>query len=107
MIPVQGHHNFRPFVRLFQPNALDIKHMMLCDNDQTAVATARLLKELGLYGGATEPSNLEANRESLEALGMYFLPHGNFEDYLLQEATPRRMFRQLTNFTMLPDLLLT
>ena len=86
VIPVQGHNNFRPFVRLFQPGALDIKHMIICDNDQAAVAAARLLKELGLYGGATEPSDLETNRESLEALGMYFLPHGNFEDYLLQEG---------------------
>lgn len=86
VIPVQGHHNFRPFVRLFQPDALDIKHMFICDNDQAAVAAARLLKELCLYGGATDASDLEANRESLEALGMYFLPHGNFEDYLLHEG---------------------
>ena len=86
VIPVQGHYNFRPFVRLFQPDALDIKHMIICDNDQAAVAAARLLKELGLYGGATEPSDLETNRESLEELGMYFLPYGNFEDYLLHEG---------------------
>ena len=86
VIPVQGHHNFKPFVRLFQPDALDIKHMIICDNDQAAVAAARLLRELGLYGGATEPSDLETNRDSLEALGMYFLPHGNFEDYLLHEG---------------------
>ena len=86
VIPVQGHHNFRPFVRLFQPDAFDINHMFICDNDQAAVAAARLLKELGLYGGATDASDLEANRESLEASGMYFLPHGNFEDYLLHEG---------------------
>ena len=86
VIPVQGHHNFRPFVRLFQPDALDIKHMIVCDNDQAAVTAARLFKELSLYGGATDASELEANRESLEALGMYFLPYGNFEDYLLHEG---------------------
>ena len=60
--------------------------MIICDNDQAAVAAARLLKELGLYSGATEPSDLETNRESLEELGMYFLPYGNFEDYLLHEG---------------------
>ena len=85
VIPVQG-NNFRPFVRLFQPDALDIKHMIICDNDQAAVAAARLLKELGLYGGSTNAPDLEASREALEDLGMYFLPHGNFEEYLLHEG---------------------
>ena len=85
VIPVQG-VNFRPFVRLFQPDALDIKHMIICDNDQAAVVAARLLKELGLYSGSTDSSDLEANRETLEAGGMHFLPHGNFEDYLLHEG---------------------
>ena len=85
VIPVQG-VNFRPFVRLFQPDALDIKHMIICDNDQAAVVAARLLKELGLYSGSTDSTDLEANRETLEAGGMHFLPHGNFEDYLLHEG---------------------
>ena len=85
VIPVQG-VNFRPFVRLFQPDALDIKHMIICDNDQAAVVAARLLKELGLYSGSTDSSDLEANRKTLEAGGMHFLPHGNFEDYLLHEG---------------------
>ena len=85
VIAVQG-NNFRPFVRLFQPDALDIKHMIICDNDLAAVAAAKLLKELHLYGGPTDASDLEANRGTLEALGMYFLPHGNFEEYLLHEG---------------------
>ena len=85
LIPVQG-NNFRPFVRLFQQSALDIKHMILCDNDKAAVAAAKLLKEFSLYGGPTESADLEGNRETLEALGMYFLPHGNFEEYLLLEG---------------------
>ena len=85
VIPVQG-DNFRPFVRLFQPDALDIKHIIMCDNDQAAVAAARLLKELGLYGGSDGPADLEANRETLEALGLYFLPFGDFESYLLNEG---------------------
>ena len=86
VIPVQGNNNFRPFVRLFQPEALDIQHIMMCDNDRAAVAAARLLKELGLYGGSVSPADLEANRETLEALGMYFLPFSDFEGYLFGEG---------------------
>ena len=85
LIPVQG-NNFRPFVRLFQQSALDIKHMIVCDNDQAAVAAAKLLKEFSLYVGSTEAADLEGNREALESSGMYFLPHGNFEEYLLHEG---------------------
>ena len=94
VIPVQG-NNFRPFVRLFHPDALDIRHIIMCDNDQAAVAAARLLKELGLYGGSVDPAGLEANRVTLEALGLYFLPFGDFEGYLLNEGHATRYIQAI------------
>ena len=42
--------------------------------------------DLVLGNGRLPVNGNGTNRESLEASGMYFLPHGNFEDYLLHEG---------------------
>lgn len=97
VIPVYG-HNFRPFCRLFHQDALDIKHMILCDNDQAAIAAAKLLKESCVYDGSTDATALEANRTTLEALGLCFLPHGNFEDYLLNEGYAAKYVEAIDQF---------
>lgn len=85
IVPVAG-QNFRPFVRLLSKEALDTPFLILCDNDQAAANAVRMLKDLGLIGAQVDPTKLEDHRGHLETNGLYFLPEGNFESYVMSQG---------------------
>jgi hypothetical protein len=58
----------------------------MCDNDDAAISSAKILFDLGLITFKVEKSTIEANRAGLEKIGLFFLPKGNFEEYVMSEG---------------------
>ncbi|MBI4287617.1 MAG: AAA family ATPase [Chloroflexi bacterium] len=85
IVQVAG-QNFRPFVRLFQPSALDIPYLILCDNDQATVDTASMLRDIGLLHVDVQAASTHTHRKNLHSAGLYFLPKGTFETYVMSEG---------------------
>ncbi len=78
--------NFRSLIRLFQQPALDTPCLIMCDNDNVATATANILSDLGIIGFKVDKATIEARRTDLEEAGLFFLPEGNFEEYIMSEG---------------------
>lgn len=81
-----GGNNFRPFIRLFQSQAFDTGYLIMCDNGSAAVSAANALADLGIVPFKVKPSSIEEKRIELENPGLYFLPTGNFEQYIMDEG---------------------
>ncbi len=85
VVQVAG-QTFRPFVRLFHKNALDTPFLILCDNDNASVSAAKILKGLDLVSIDVQASTLESHRSDLEKAGLFFLPQGTFETYIMSQG---------------------
>lgn len=78
--------NFEPFIRLLQPAAFDIRHLMLCDNDKVVVDVANILAKINIIPYVANEANIESNRADLEAHNLFFLPFKDFEAYVLSRG---------------------
>ncbi len=86
IVGVSGEGSFETFIRLFQAAALDIPYLIMCDKDQAANDTSKVLKNLHVIDPEVDLSNIENVREKLESAGLYFLPNGDFERYVIEEG---------------------
>lgn len=85
LVDVSG-QNFGPFLKLFQPEAFDIRYLILCDNDNAAIVAANMLADLGLMPSKVKRDTIDSKRTELENAGLYFLPAGNFEQYIIDQG---------------------
>ena len=81
-----GGSNFWPFIRLFQSEALDTSYVIMCDNDSAAVIASNTLTDLGIVPFRVNSTDIETRRADLESKGLYFLPTGNFEQYVMDQG---------------------
>lgn len=86
IVEVSGGGGFKPFIKLLQKSALDIPNIVLCDKDKAAIDTAKAMKEIGIINFDVDTQTIEAKRKDLERNGLYFLPKGDFESYMLLEG---------------------
>lgn len=86
LLSVTGAGDFKIFSKLLQKDSLDIPSIIMCDNDKAGIQVAKHLKELGEIDFDVESSNLESRREKLEEAGLYILPNGNFEEYIMESG---------------------
>ena len=81
-----GGGGFKSFIKLLHKSALDIPYIVLCDGDEVAINTARAMKEIDIINFDVSKQDIEINRQHLEKNGLYILPNGDFEAYLLSEG---------------------
>ena len=86
IVGVSGGGELKPFIKLLHKSALDIPNIVLCDNDKVAIDTAKAMNEFGIIDFGVDSQNIEAKRKDLERNGLYFLPIGDFETYMLHEG---------------------
>jgi predicted ATP-dependent endonuclease of OLD family len=86
IVGVSGGGEFKPIIKLLQKEALDIPNIMLCDNDKVALDTAKAMKEIGIIDFEVDSQTIESKRKDLERKGLYILPYGDFETYILNEG---------------------
>ena len=86
VVQVRG-GNFKPFMKLFSKEALDIPWTVLCDNDRPAEDCLKHAVDLGLMEPPRGVEDLEVRRSDMEAAGIFFYPvRGDFEWFLLQNG---------------------
>lgn len=86
IVQVQG-QNFKPFMKLFAQDALDIPWIILCDNDRAITDCLRHAVDLGVVTPPREVPDIESRRPDLENKGIFFYPvRGDFEWFLLREG---------------------
>lgn len=86
VVGVFGGGGFKSFIKLLHKSALDIPYIVLCDGDEVAINTARAMKEIDIINFDVSKQDIEINRQHLEKNGLYILPNGDFEAYLLSEG---------------------
>ncbi len=84
--PVGG-GSFKHFLRLLGPDALDIPHLVICDNDAAAKTLVRHLKGLGRLPAGVDENNLPASRGAMGAAGYNYWSRGSLESVLLDAGS--------------------
>jgi putative ATP-dependent endonuclease of OLD family len=92
LVTVDG-SSFRAFAKLLHPQALNIPHLMVCDNDQAVRQFVRDLANAGVLPPGVVLHDPQAGRAILEAAGYYWWTAGDFESCLLA-AGAGPLFRQ-------------
>jgi putative ATP-dependent endonuclease of the OLD family len=85
LLGVEG-QNFEPFLKLFQPKALDTPYLIMCDNDKVAVDVANILNRMKITASSVTEKTIESNRQQLEKHGLFFLPKEDFEMFVMSEG---------------------
>jgi len=81
-----GGQNFGPFIKLFQPIALDTPYLIMCDNDRVAVDVANTLYKMNITTSPVTGATIENVRQRLEENGLFFLPSDDFEIFVMKEG---------------------
>jgi putative ATP-dependent endonuclease of the OLD family len=92
LVAVDG-SSFRAFAKLLHPDALNIPHLMVCDNDQAVRQLMRDLDSAGALPPGVNSDDPQAGRPVLEAAGYYWWSAGDFEACLLA-AGAGSLFKQ-------------
>lgn len=85
LLGVEG-QNFSPFLKLFQPEALDTPYLVMCDNDKVAVDVANVLHDMKITASSVVEKTIESSRQPLEQHGLFFLPTADFEMFVMTEG---------------------
>lgn len=105
-----GGGSFKHFLKLLGPDALDIPHLVICDNDAAAKTLVGHLNGLGRLPAGVDPNNLSASRAAMCAAGYHYWTRGSLESVLLDagaspmfvdaidEILPHRLDSLLTNW---------
>jgi putative ATP-dependent endonuclease of OLD family len=80
--PVGG-GSFKHFLKLLGPAALDIPHLVICDNDAAATTLISHLRELGRLPTGVTAGDLQASRKAMCQAGYYYWGQGALEGVLL------------------------
>ncbi len=86
VIGVSGAGDFSLLARLLHQNSLDIPSYIMCDNDTAGWNFAFEMKKKGLININIEGEKGEVLRNNLESVGVFVLPSGNFEQYIIDQG---------------------
>ncbi len=78
-----GGGSFKAFLKLLGPDALDIPHVVVCDNDDAARKLIGHLTDLGRLPAGVDRNDVAASREPMAAAGYFYWPAGALERVLI------------------------
>ncbi|HEX7949776.1 MAG TPA: AAA family ATPase [Candidatus Limnocylindrales bacterium] len=78
-----GGGSFKSFLKLLGSDALDIPHVVVCDNDAAAKTLIGHLRELGRLPNGADPNDLAGSRAAMAREGFFYWADGALERVLL------------------------